>query len=53
MGALSEEERAGQPPLISLGELCDQVLALVTDDTAAGRVVVFDRGAPPRVLDSE
>ncbi|WP_314172300.1 SDR family NAD(P)-dependent oxidoreductase [Streptomyces winkii] len=50
LAAMSPQERAAQPPLVPLKELCDHVVALITDETAAGRAVVLDRGVPPRVL---
>jgi NAD(P)-dependent dehydrogenase (short-subunit alcohol dehydrogenase family) len=43
VAALDPDERAGLAPLIGLDRLCDEVVALIEDDTAAGRVVVLAR----------
>ncbi|QPP06435.1 SDR family NAD(P)-dependent oxidoreductase [Streptomyces bathyalis] len=53
LAAMSEQERAAQPPLVPLRELCDHVVALITDDAAVGRAIVLDRGHPPRVLNDD
>ena len=43
LAALPDAERAAVAPPIPLPRLCDAVVALVEDDTAAGRVVALDR----------
>jgi 3-oxoacyl-[acyl-carrier protein] reductase len=45
--ALPEGER---PPLVPPGDIADQVLELVDDPTAGGRVVVMNPGVPARAL---
>jgi len=47
---MTPDERAAQAPLIPLQLLTEQVVALLRDDTAAGQVVVLDRGCSPRPL---
>ncbi|MEJ3653206.1 hypothetical protein WEH80_09490 [Actinomycetes bacterium KLBMP 9759] len=53
LAAVPPAERAAQPPLVPLALLAEQVVGLLRDDTAAGRVVVLDRGRAPRDLDAQ
>jgi NAD(P)-dependent dehydrogenase (short-subunit alcohol dehydrogenase family) len=48
---VTEAERASDPPPVTLKAVADAALRLVADDTLAGRVLVLDRGRPPRLLD--
>ena len=50
LAAMTPSERVAQAPLVPLQLLTDQVVALLRDDTAAGQVVVLDRGYAPRIL---
>lgn len=43
LATMDEGDRAELAPLVSLERLCDEVVALVEDDTAVGRVVVLAR----------
>ncbi|WP_460351868.1 SDR family NAD(P)-dependent oxidoreductase [Actinoallomurus acanthiterrae] len=53
IAALPPEEQAGLAPLVELRTLCDEVIRLVRDDSAAGHVTILDRGSPPRTLRPE
>jgi NAD(P)-dependent dehydrogenase (short-subunit alcohol dehydrogenase family) len=46
---VTAEERATTPPPIPLSAVADAVIELIRDDALAGRVLVLDRGAPPRL----
>jgi hypothetical protein len=48
---VSEAERATVPPPIPLEAVVAGTLRLITDDNLGGRVLVLDRGQPPRFLD--
>jgi len=51
LSELTEAERAEVPPLVPAEEIADIVLGLITDDSAAGRIVVRWAHEPgPRVL---
>ncbi|WP_232667104.1 SDR family NAD(P)-dependent oxidoreductase [Pseudonocardia sp. TRM90224] len=52
LAAMPAAQRAAELPLVPLALLAEQVVGLLRDDTAAGRVVVLDRGEPPRDLDA-
>lgn len=43
-------QRAAEPALVPLDVVADEVVGLLREDAAAGRVVVLDRGRPPRLL---
>jgi NAD(P)-dependent dehydrogenase (short-subunit alcohol dehydrogenase family) len=49
---VSEAERATVPPPVPLEAVAAGTLRLITDDSLAGRVLVLDRGQPPRLLDA-
>jgi NAD(P)-dependent dehydrogenase (short-subunit alcohol dehydrogenase family) len=51
LAAMSENERSLQAPLVPLSQLCQEVVALIENERAAGRVVVLWRGQPARTLD--
>ena len=51
LAAMSENERSELAPLIPLSQLCQEVVALIENETATGRVVVLWRGQPARTLD--
>jgi hypothetical protein len=38
------------PPLVPLETLTDAVVNFIEDDSLAGRVLLLDRGQPPRML---
>jgi NAD(P)-dependent dehydrogenase (short-subunit alcohol dehydrogenase family) len=46
---LTEEELASEPPPIPLAVVAEATLRLIRDDALAGRVMVLDRGEPPRL----
>jgi NAD(P)-dependent dehydrogenase (short-subunit alcohol dehydrogenase family) len=50
---VTDAERAIDPPPIPLDVVAAATLSLIRDDTLAGRVMVLDRGAAPRLLDPE
>ena len=50
LAAMTPSGRAAQAPLVPLEVLTEHVVTLLRDDTAAGQVVVLDRGYPPRNL---
>jgi len=51
LAGMSPSERAAAPVPVELEEVTAAVLALVADDTLAGRVAVLVGGEPPRLLD--
>ena len=51
LAAMSEAERAAAPEPIPMEEVADAVVALLRDETLAGRVVVLRPGEPRRLLD--
>ncbi len=53
LAAMSDDERAEMAPLVPLSQLCEEVVALIENDTAAGRVVVLWRGQPARTLNPD
>jgi len=48
---VSKEERATVPPPVPLEAVVAGTLRLITDDSLVGRVLLLDRGQPPRLLD--
>ena len=46
---VTAEERAAEPPLITLEAVAGAVLRLVRDDALAGRALLLLRGEPPRL----
>ena len=55
LAAMDEEAAAlaADPPLVPLDDLCEATMRLVVDEELAGRVVLLDRGVPPRLLERE
>ena len=51
LAAMSAEERAAAPEPLPLDEVADAVVALIRDESLAGRVLVLRGGAPRRLLD--
>ena len=51
LATMSENERAQLAPLVPLGQLCQEVVTLIENETAAGRVIVLWGGQPARTLD--
>jgi NAD(P)-dependent dehydrogenase (short-subunit alcohol dehydrogenase family) len=51
LAAMSEDERAEMPPRVPLSQLCQEVIALLENERASGRVVVLWGGQPARTLD--
>lgn len=49
---VTEAERTQDPPPIPLTVLAEAALTLVRVDTLAGRVMVIERGRPPRLMDA-
>jgi NAD(P)-dependent dehydrogenase (short-subunit alcohol dehydrogenase family) len=47
---LTAAERGSDPPPIPLDVIAEATLALIRDDALAGRVVMIERGAAPRLL---
>jgi NAD(P)-dependent dehydrogenase (short-subunit alcohol dehydrogenase family) len=52
LAAMSKEERAHMPPRVPLSQLCQEVVALIENERAAGRVVVLWGGQAARTLDA-
>ena len=52
LAAMNEDERSEIAPLVPLSQLCEEVVALIENETVAGRVVVLWRGQSARTLDS-
>ena len=52
LAAMSEDKRAQMPPRVPLSQLCQEVVALIENERAAGRVVVLWGGQPARTLDA-
>jgi NAD(P)-dependent dehydrogenase (short-subunit alcohol dehydrogenase family) len=50
---LTPSELASEPPPIPLDVVAGAALSLIQDDTLAGRVMVLERGVPPRLLSAE
>ena len=48
---VSRQERETVPPPLPLDDVVAGALRLVTDDSLAGRVLVLERGPPPRLLE--
>ena len=51
LAAMSDAERAAAPEPIPMEEVADAVVALLRDETLAGRVLVLRPGEPRRLLD--
>jgi NAD(P)-dependent dehydrogenase (short-subunit alcohol dehydrogenase family) len=47
---LTADELASRPPPVPLAAVATAALRLVEDDSLSGRVLVLDRGRPPRLL---
>ncbi len=47
---VTEAERATDPPPLPLATVADATLQLIRDESLAGRVLILDRGKPPRLL---
>jgi NAD(P)-dependent dehydrogenase (short-subunit alcohol dehydrogenase family) len=52
LAAMSEDERAQMPPRVPLSQLCQEVVALIEHERAAGRVIVLWGGQPALTLDA-
>ncbi|GHO90114.1 2-deoxy-D-gluconate 3-dehydrogenase [Reticulibacter mediterranei] len=51
LAAMSETERTHMPPRVPLSQLCQEIVALIENERASGRVVVLWGGQPARILD--
>ena len=49
---VSQAERATVPPPVPLDAVAAAALRLITDDSLSGRILVLDRGKPPRLLEA-
>lgn len=50
LAAMSEDEHAQMPPRVPLSQLCQEVVALIEDERASGRIVVLWGGQPAHTL---
>jgi NAD(P)-dependent dehydrogenase (short-subunit alcohol dehydrogenase family) len=48
---VSQADRAVVPPPVPLEAVAAAAIRLITDDSLNGRVLLLDRGEPPRLLD--
>lgn len=53
LASMTDEERADVPELVSAGEIAELVLALIRDDTSAGRVVIRPADGPAMTMPVE
>jgi NAD(P)-dependent dehydrogenase (short-subunit alcohol dehydrogenase family) len=53
LASMTDEERADVPELVSAEEIAELVLALIRDDTSAGRVVIRPADGPAMTMPVE